>query len=157
MTRQLTVVSAAAIAMLAAATLLAGGRQLASRPAPDWIARMERPERIASLRIDYIISKLDLKPGMTVADLGAGPGVISLPLAAAVAPAGKVYAVDIDRTFIDHIAMRAKERHVANVLPVLGHAADPALPARDVDVALFHDVLHHIQDRAAYLKSTATY
>jgi ubiquinone/menaquinone biosynthesis C-methylase UbiE len=131
--------------------------QLAARPAPDWILRLERPERIAGLKIDYIIQKLELKPGHVVADLGAGPGVISLPMAKAVGPAGKVYAVDIDQAFIDHINMRAKEQHVANVTAVLGQFSDPALPARDVDVALFHDVLHHIKDRATYLKNTAKY
>jgi ubiquinone/menaquinone biosynthesis C-methylase UbiE len=131
--------------------------QLAPRPAPDWIARLERPERVATLKIDYIIEKLALKPGMVVADLGAGPGVISLPMAKAVAPTGKVYAVDIDQAFIDHINMRAKEQHLSNVTAVLGQFSDPNLPARDVDVALFHDVLHHIKDRAAYLKNTAKY
>ncbi len=146
---------------LALFTMIAGagaaGTQLASRPAPEWIARLERPERVAGLKIDYIISKLELKPGQVVADLGAGPGVISLPMAKAVAPAGRVYAVDIDQAFIDHIAMRAKEQNVANVQPVLGKLTDPGLPAQDVDVALFHDVLHHIKDRVAYLKNTTKY
>jgi len=150
-------IAMAALLGIVAASGAAGSRQLASRPAPDWIARLERPERIASLKIDYIISKLELKPGQVVADLGAGPGVISLPMAKAVAPNGKVYAVDIDQAFIDHIAMRAKERNVTNVTAILGGVTDPALPAQDVDVALFHDVLHHIRDRATYLKSTAAY
>ena len=141
---------------IAAAAMAAAG-QLASRPAPEWIARLERPERIASLKIDYIKSKLDLRPGQVVADIGAGPGVISLPMAKAVAPNGKVYAVDIDQAFIDHITMRAKEQGIANVEPILGKVTDPSLPAADVDVALFHDVLHHIKDRAGYLKSTAKY
>ena len=44
-----------------------------------------------------------------------------------------------------------------NVTAVLGKFTDPGLPARDVDVALFHDVLHHIKDRAEYLKNTAQY
>ena len=131
--------------------------QLASRPAPDWITRLERPDRIAGLKIDYIIEKLALRPGQVVADLGAGPGVISLPMAKAVGPNGKVYAVDIDQAFIDHINMRAKEQRVPNLTAVLGQFSDPGLPARDVDVALFHDVLHHIKDRAAYLKNTAKY
>ncbi|MBI1875868.1 MAG: methyltransferase domain-containing protein [Acidobacteria bacterium] len=131
--------------------------QLASRPAPDWIARMERPERVAGLKIDYIIQKLELKPGQVVADLGAGPGVIALPMAKAVGPTGKVYAVDIDQAFIDHINMRAKEQNVTNLKAVLGKLTDPGLPAQDVDVALFHDVLHHIKDRAEYLKNTAKY
>ena len=46
---------------------------------------------------------------------------------------------------------------MTNVVPVLGKFTDPALPARDVDVAFFHDVLHHVENRAAYLKSVAGY
>jgi ubiquinone/menaquinone biosynthesis C-methylase UbiE len=135
----------------------ASSGQLASRPADDWTARLERPERIAGLKIDYIISSLQLKPGVVVADIGAGPGVLSLPIAKAVAPGGKVYAVEIDQAFLDHIAKKTKEQGVANVNLVLGAASDPKLPARDVDVALFHDVLHHIEDRAGYLKATTQY
>src|SRR5919197_1132082 len=145
----------AAVIVICAAQIATG--QLSSRPAPEWIARLERPERVAGLKIDYIISKLELKPGQVVADIGAGPGVISLPMAKAVAPNGKVYAVDIDQAFIDHIAMRAKEQSIGNVQPILGKVTDPGLPARDVDVALFHDVLHHIKARAEYLKNTARY
>jgi ubiquinone/menaquinone biosynthesis C-methylase UbiE len=140
-----------------AATGLVGATQLSSRPAADWIARLERPDRVATLKIDYIVSKLELKPGQVVADIGAGPGVISLPMAKAVAPNGKVYAVDIDQGFIDHINMRAKEQKITNVTAILGKFTDPALPASDVDVALFHDVLHHIQDRAGYLHTLAKY
>src|SRR5436189_2821100 len=131
--RQLTL---AIVLTLVAAIAVSSAPQLASRPAPEWIARLERPERIAGLKIDYIISKLELKPGQVVADIGAGPGVISLPMAKAVAPAGKVYAVDIDQAFIDHITMRAKEQDIANVKPILGKVTDPALAAQDVDVAL---------------------
>jgi ubiquinone/menaquinone biosynthesis C-methylase UbiE len=149
--------TAVTLFILIAAIELAAAAQLASRPAPEWIARLERPERVAGLKIDYIISKLELKPGQVVADIGAGPGVISLPMAKAVAPNGKVYAIDIDQAFIDHIAMRAREQNVNNVRPVLGKVTDPGLPAQDVDVALFHDVLHHIKDRVTYLKNTAKY
>src|SRR5919198_1466820 len=157
MARESRFLSALAGIILLTATAIVGAGQLAARPAPEWIARLERPERVASLKIDYIISKLELRPGLVVADMGAGPGVISLPMAKAVTPGGKVYAVDIDQAFIDHIAMRAKEQHVTNVQPILGRFTDPALPAADVDVALFHDVLHHIEDRAGYLKATAKY
>jgi 2-polyprenyl-3-methyl-5-hydroxy-6-metoxy-1,4-benzoquinol methylase len=148
--------SIAALAVMAALADTAAG-QLASRPAEDWAARLERPERVAGLKIDYIIQKLDLKPGQIVADIGAGPGVLSIPLAKAVAPGGKVYAEDIDKAFFDHVDKRAREQRVTNVVNVLGEANDPKLPARDVDVALFHDVLHHIENRAAFLKATASY
>jgi ubiquinone/menaquinone biosynthesis C-methylase UbiE len=135
----------------------AAARQRASRPAPEWIERLERPERVARLKIDFIVEKLALKPGQVVADLGAGPGVLSFPLAKAVSPGGKVYAVDIDQAFMDRIEQKAKEQNVTNVKAILGKFTDPNLPARDVDVALFHDVLHHIEDRAGYLKALAPY
>jgi 2-polyprenyl-3-methyl-5-hydroxy-6-metoxy-1,4-benzoquinol methylase len=145
-----------AIALLAAGAGVSA-RQLKSRPADDWSARLERPDRIAGLKIDYIISSLALKPGDTVADIGAGPGVLSVPLAKAVAPGGKVYAEDIDQGFFDRIKQKAAAEKVSNVVTVLGSFTDPKLPAKDVDVALFHDVLHHIQDRAGYLKAMAAY
>jgi ubiquinone/menaquinone biosynthesis C-methylase UbiE len=150
-------ISGVAVVTIAAGLCTVVGAQLKSRPADEWTDRLARPDRIASLRIDYIIEKLNLKPGETVADIGAGPGVISVPIGKAVAPGGKVYAVEIDKGFFPHIEKRAQEAHVTNVRPVPGKFSDPALPAKDVDVALFHDVLHHIQDRAGYLKATAQY
>jgi ubiquinone/menaquinone biosynthesis C-methylase UbiE len=148
---------AAALALTATAAAGVSARQLASRPADDWSARLERPERIASLKIDYIISSLKLTPGKTVADIGAGPGVLSLPLAKSVSPGGKVYAVEIDKAFLDRIREKAGAAKVTNIVPVLGAYGDPQLPSQDVDVALFHDVLHHIQDRAGYLKAVSKY
>src|SRR5262249_54216132 len=60
------VVTAAALALAALATGVVSARQLAGRPADDWTARLERPERIAGLKIDYIIASLGLKPGQNV-------------------------------------------------------------------------------------------
>jgi ubiquinone/menaquinone biosynthesis C-methylase UbiE len=130
--------------------------QLASRPATEWTKTLESAERIASLRIGEVIAKLNLKPGDVVADLGAGTGLFSLPLAQAVT-SGRVYAVELDEGFLTQIQDKAKTANVTNVVPVLGKFTDPALPARDVDVAFFHDVLHHVENRAAYLESVARY
>jgi len=130
--------------------------QLASRPAEEWIKTLESPARVAGLRIDEVIGRLGLKPGDVVADLGAGSGLFAFPLAKAVGP-GRVYAVELDEGFLAHMRGKAKADGVTNVLPVLGKFTDPSLPARDVDVAFFHDVLHHVQDRSAYLKSVAGY
>jgi 2-polyprenyl-3-methyl-5-hydroxy-6-metoxy-1,4-benzoquinol methylase len=149
--------AAAAIALLALGAADLSARQLAGRPADDWSARLERPERVAGLKIDYIIASLGLKPGENVADIGAGPGVLSVPIAKAVGPSGKVYAVEIDKGYFDHITRKAAADKVTNVVPVLGAFTDPKLPARNIDVALFHDVLHHIEDRAGYLKAMAGY
>ena len=130
--------------------------QLASRPAAEWTKTLESPERIASLRTGEVIAKLNLKPSDVVADLGAGTG----PVLASAREGGAVRARLLrgaGRGFLTQIRGKAKTENVTNIVPVLGKFTDPALPARDVDVAFFHDVLHHVENRAAYLKSVAGY
>lgn len=131
--------------------------QLGSRETKEWIQNLDRPERIAGLKIDKVLPLLKLKPGDRVADIGAGTGAFSLPLAKTVAPSGKLYAVDIDSGLLDYIAQKAKKEDVENIQTVKGEFSDPKLPTRDVDLAFFHDVLHHIENRQAYLKALATY
>ncbi|HEV3330040.1 MAG TPA: class I SAM-dependent methyltransferase [Bryobacteraceae bacterium] len=131
--------------------------QLAPRKAEEWVTTLEGPQRVASQKIDEVLSKLSLKSGMVVADIGAGSGLFSRPLAKAVAPAGKVYAVDIQQDLLDHINQRNKELSIRNIQTVLGEYDDPKLPARDVDLAFINDVLHHIQHRAVYLKALGVY
>ena len=145
-----------------AGAFLAGGvtesrAQLAARKADEWVTTLEGPQRVATQKIDEVLAKLRLKPGMVVADIGAGSGLFSRPLAKAVAPSGKVYAVDIQQDLLDYINQRDKEENIRNVQTVLGEFDDPKLPARDVDLAFINDVLHHIQHRAAYLKALGTY
>ncbi len=142
--------------------VLAGGvpdarAQLAPRKADEWVTTLEGPQRVASLKMDQVISKLNLKSGMVVADIGAGSGLFSRSLAKAVAPAGKVYAVDIQQDLLDYIDKRDKEENIRNVQTVLGEFNDPKLPVRNVDLAFINDVLHHIQNRATYLKALGSY
>src|SRR5271165_6560460 len=109
--------------------------QLAPRKADEWVTTLEGPQRVATQKVDRVISKLNLKSGMVVADIGAGSGLFSRPLAKAVAPAGKVYAVDIQQDLLDYIDKRDKEENIRNVQTVLGEFNDPKLPARNVDLA----------------------
>ncbi|MFZ9745407.1 MAG: class I SAM-dependent methyltransferase [Opitutaceae bacterium] len=130
--------------------------QLGARSTAEWLKTLESQNRVARLKVDEAVARLGLAPGAVVADIGAGAGVFTVPLARAV-PQGRVYAVDIDQGLVDHIARKAEEARAANVKPVLGGFTDPRLPARDVDVAFIFDVLHHIEDRATYLRSLAGY
>jgi ubiquinone/menaquinone biosynthesis C-methylase UbiE len=131
--------------------------QLASRPVEEWIKTLDGKERVSSLRIDEVVAALKLQPGQTVADIGAGTGLLDVPLAKAVEPKGVVYAVEIDAGFFPAIKKRADAAGVTNIRTVLGKFTDPALPVTSVDLALFHDVLHHVQGRAEYLKTLARY
>lgn len=146
--------------LVAAIVLLTGGvlrAQLGSRTADEWVATLETPARIASLKIDDVVGRLRLRPGDVVADIGAGSGLFEGRLAAAVGPTGVVYAEDVDPKLVGHIAGRAAAMHVTNVRTVLGTFTDPKLPVRTVDLAFVYDVLHHIEDRPGYVKTLAAY
>jgi ubiquinone/menaquinone biosynthesis C-methylase UbiE len=131
--------------------------QLASRPAEEWSKTLEQPSRTETLKIDEIVAKLGLRPGQVAADLGAGTGLFSVPMAKNVAPNGTVYAVEIDKGFFPMIEAKAKEGKLTNVRTVTGEFTDPKLPAQNVDLAFMHDVLHHVDNRADYLKTAAKY
>jgi arsenite methyltransferase len=131
--------------------------QLAARKADEWVGVLESPQRIAGQKVDEVLAKLAPQHGMVVADIGAGSGLFSRPMAKAVAPGGVVYAVDIQQDLLDYINQRDAQEHIQNVKTVLGEFNDPKLPAHDVDLALINDVLHHIENRAAYLKALGSY
>ncbi len=142
--------------------MLAGGvtqswAQLAPRKAEEWEKTLESPNRTATQKVAEVLSDLSLKPGMIVADIGAGSGFFSRPLAKAVAPGGKVYAVDIQQGLLDYINKRDTEENIHNIQTVLGEFDDPKLPVRNVDLAFINDVLHHIEHRAVYLKALGAY
>ena len=122
---------------------------------PEIKKRVTKP--LAGLRVEEVLARLQLKPGQVVADLGAGTGVFSVPMGRAVSPGGTVYAVEVDAGYFDIIRQKAAEAGASNVRTVLGEFGDPKLPTRDIDVAFFSDVLHHIEDRAGYLKNLAAY
>ena len=65
--------------------------------------------------------------------------------------------MEIDKGFLDEIDRKVDELHIASIETVLGTPTDPKLPTRSVDLALMHDVLHHVEQRQAYLKSVAQY
>ncbi len=129
--------------------------QLAPRSTDEWIQTLDSPNRVKGLKIFDVVGKLGLKPGDTVADIGAGTGLFSIPLAQKVKP-GKVYAVEVDEGLVNHIGEVATEQGMQNVVPIYGDYGDPLLP-ESVDLAFMNDVLHHIEKRAEYLKTLAGY
>jgi ubiquinone/menaquinone biosynthesis C-methylase UbiE len=130
--------------------------QLGGRSAEEWMKTLDSPTRVQSLKITEVVAALKLRPGMIVADIGAGTGVFSLPLARAVRPGGKLYAVEVDEQLLAHISEVGTEQGVTNIETVYAEFHDPLLPP-GVDLAFIHDVLHHIEARDAYLKALAGY
>lgn len=131
--------------------------QLGGRPAEEWAVVLESGRRMEGLDIENVVRNLNLERGAIVADIGAGTGIFSVPLATAAGPSGRVFAVEVDRGFLPMIADKAEESNLPNILPVLGRFEDPMLPTSTITLGFFHDVLHHIQNREAYLVATAKY
>ena len=147
------------VAVLGSATVTASDPEQAHTrdptPGETWIERLGRPDRLPGLRIDDVVSSLDLKPGDVVADIGAGTGAFSIPFAKAVAPSGMVLAQDIWPSLLDHIAAKAKKEQIGNLQTVLGKGDDPNLPPNHIDLIFFHDVFHNVPDRQRYLELLA--
>jgi arsenite methyltransferase len=115
---------------------------------------LENPDRLAALQVDRVLEALDLRPGMRVADLGAGTGVFTIPFAKAVGSEGKIYAIDIDDGLLAIVAEKAKATGLANIQTVTAGATDPRLP-EPVDLLFICDTMHHLPDQGAYVRQFA--
>ena len=102
---------------------------------------LERPERERQERTDLLIAGLSLSEDFVVADIGAGTGYFTFPVAARV-PEGKVFSVDIQPEMLAIIEQRKTLENVVNVETVLGEADDPKLPDNEIDLAFIVDAYH---------------
>jgi arsenite methyltransferase len=109
----------------------------------------QQPERV--------IQSLEIRPGERIADIGSGGGYFVFPLAKAVGPNGKVYAVDVDQEMTDLVAQQAKEKGVENVEAILAKPDDPLLPFPGVDLIFTSNTYHHLGNRVSYLINLRKY
>ncbi len=149
-------VAAVSIALIVPRSLQAQQKSLpmatGERPLNQRVEIFESPERARWQKPDQIVKALDLKPGMTVADIGAGSGYFTRRFAKAVGPTGKVYAVDISADILDYLKKRAQKEGLNNIEIVVDKPDDPMLPANSIDVAFFGEVTHHIAHRTDFFK-----
>lgn len=104
-----------------------------------------------------VIDTLQIRPGEIVADLGAGGGYFTFKLAAAVGPAGKVYAVDVDEEMIELLQDQARKEKKTNVEPILAKPDDANLPVGGVDLVFTSNTYHHLDNRVAYFAKLRKY
>ena len=93
------------------------------------------------------------KLGQTIADVGAGTGLFTRLFAARVGPQGRVYAVDIARSFVEGNLQRARQAKLQNVVGIVSTQTDTRLPENAVDLAFVSDAYHHFEDPPAMLAS----
>lgn len=116
----------------------------------DWLVR---PERQLEENPELAIKLLSFKPGMMVADIGAGVGYYSLKIAKLVAPSGKVFATDVQPEMLRLLRKRLERSNVGNVVPVLSSATATGLAPNSIDLALLVDVYHEFANPQAMLRS----
>ena len=105
----------------------------------DWL---ERPERESEENVEGALDAIALRPGMTVAEVGAGTGYVALRMAKRVGPGGKVYANDLQPEMLGLLRNNAARGGITNVETVLGSETDPNLPAGQMDLIILVDVYH---------------
>ncbi|MDX2150403.1 MAG: methyltransferase domain-containing protein [Bryobacteraceae bacterium] len=105
----------------------------------DWL---ERPERVKEENPDLAVKLLDIKAGMTIADIGAGVGYYSEKLARLTGPSGRVYATEIQPGMLARLKKRMEAAGVSNYEPVLARPGETGLPDNAIDLALLVDVYH---------------
>ena len=103
---------------------------------------LERPSREQEERTDLLLEALGLQPGDVAADIGAGTGYFTLPMARAVTPDGRLLAVDIQPEMLSIIQRRMQQEGVSNIETVLATETDPRLPVGAVDLVLLVDAYH---------------
>ena len=115
----------------------------------DWLERSEREiEELPEAALDAI----GVKPGMTVADVGAGSGYFTVRLARRVGPTGKVYAEDIQPEMLRILKKRLESANFTNIETVLGTETDPRLPPNQLDLILMVDVYHEFSEPVAMMR-----
>jgi len=109
------------------------------------VATLESESREIYREREKLAALVGLKPGMTVADVGAGSGFMIELFAKAVGPSGKAYAVDINAKLLERIAHQATEQGLKHLTTVLARDDSSELPANSVDVAFICDTYHHFE------------
>jgi precorrin-6B methylase 2 len=118
------------------------GREIAQVMGHLGAGWLERPERDREEEPRKLLKALKLTEGMMVADVGAGTGYFTFPIATQIGDKGKVYAVEIQNEMLAMIRQKARAGGFKNVLTVKGTVTDPKLPPGAIDLILLVDVYH---------------
>ena len=110
--------------------------------------KLDDPDRERLLPSAGVVARLDLRPGLHVADVGAGTAYFALPIARAVVPGGRVFAVDMQPEMLEHLRGKLTDEPIALVH---GSADATTLAGASVDLVFLANVWHEIDDRPAAL------
>ncbi|HEX8568325.1 MAG TPA: methyltransferase domain-containing protein [Caulobacteraceae bacterium] len=128
-----------------------------ARPVAEIVSSVwNSPERRDEVdEAGQLVRALEIRPGMTIADIGAGAGYHTLRLAPVVGPSGRVIAQDVEARYLTNLAKAVRAKQLGNVTLALGDPHDPRLPAASVDLALLVHMYHEVEQPYAFLYNLA--
>lgn len=115
-----------------------------------WSHMFESSDRDQWQKPGEVMKALDLHPGETVADIGAGSGYFARRFAQAVAPSGQVLALDIEPEMVTHLNADARKDGMSTLVAKQVKPDDAELAPASTDLIFLCDVYHHIEHRADY-------
>ncbi len=110
-----------------------------------FVGRFENEGRDAFDHRTEIVKAIGLKPGMTVADIGAGTGLFTRLFGKQVGPKGSIFAVDIAEKFVKHVELTSQKAGLKNVVGVVCKPDSVNLPPASIDLAFICDTYHHFE------------
>jgi ubiquinone/menaquinone biosynthesis C-methylase UbiE len=111
----------------------------------QFVGRFERDGREPYDQRKSILEACQLRPGMVVADVGAGTGLFTRLFAEQVGSEGQVFAVDISDEFVEHVRRSCQEAGISNVSPVICDPNNVRLPPASVELVFICDTYHHFE------------
>ena len=129
----------------------------AQRPVADIVSptRSTEKQRDAVDESGQVVRLMDLQPGMTVGDIGAGSGYHTVRLSPLLGLDGQVIAQDVMRDYLRQLTERIRRLKLRNVLPALGEPHDPRLPPASLDAAILVHMYHEVAQPYAFLYNLA--
>ena len=121
-------------------------------PIAERIQHLLSPERRERLDPPRILALLPLRPYLTIADVGCGPGLFTIPLAKSVWD-GKVYALDVEEEMLEAVRQRAQQARLGNIVTLKSEETTLPLEPGSLDGVLLACVLHESSDRGTFLKA----
>jgi ubiquinone/menaquinone biosynthesis C-methylase UbiE len=115
-------------------------------------SRLDNPERLLWLPPAEVIAALSVQPGDSIADVGAGTGYFSFPLAEAVGVQGKIFAIDAKTEMLQRLQKKLDEKPASNIALVHASAEATSLPDACCTLVFLANVWHEFDDRTAVLR-----
>ena len=119
----------------------------------QWLATFESPGREVYDKKETILHAAQIKPGMRIADIGAGTGLYSIAFAQQTGEKGLVYAVDISRNFVRNIELRGENQGLKNIKGIINNQKEIGLAQNSIDLAFICDTYHHFEYPLTTLQS----